>query len=431
MYQNVGWLTDVRPARVDGTRKFRFACRSVGACLLVSPVVAIHALQPSAAPATPSAAKPVVSTPARAPAPAQVFVAPGGATAELFVAWTAGDSLNELLKRASVEEGDSMKAAELVATALPAGIPDGTEIAILVGKSVSGDDRQLARLSFTPSPAFRITIGRTLSGELKLARDALLVDAKPQKFSGRAGTDLFWSLRAAGVPAGSAREFLEAVARRVNIRSIAPSDRFELVFDHLRTSNGENRAGPLLYATLDRNGAQDLTLVRWTVDGQTGLFEPGKPIQNVSGFAKPVNGSVSSRFGHRIHPILRFMRLHSGVDFRADWGTPVIAAADGVVSAAGWAGGYGRQVRMEHVNGVVTSYSHLSGIAVAPGMRVRRGEVLGFVGSTGLSTGAHLHFEVRQHGRAVDPLRFAFAPPPLGAGELAALSARAEQLRAV
>ena len=431
MYQIGSWSTDVSHARISGPRGFRYAWRSIGAGLLVSTLMAAYAVQPSAAPATPATAKPVVASAAMAPGPAEMFVTPQGATAELFVTWTAGDTLIDLLERSGVEKGEAGKAAELVANALPAGIPDGTEIAILVGKTVSGDDRQLARLSFTPSPAFRITIGRTPSGVLTLARDALIVDAKPQKFSGRAGSNLFWSLRAAGVPPPSAHEFVESVARRLDVRSILPNDRFDLIVEHQRGANDESRAGPLLYAVLKRNGREYLTFVRWTVAGHTGLFEPDKPLQNVEGFAKPVDGSVSSRFGHRIHPILRFMRLHSGVDFRADWGTPVIAAADGVVSAAGWAGGYGRQVRMEHVNGVVTSYSHLSGIAVAPGMRVRRGEVLGFVGSTGLSTGAHLHFEVRQHGRAVDPLRFAFAPPPLSAGELAALSARAEQLRGV
>lgn len=431
MYQNESWSTDISPARIARRRDFRFGWRSIGAVLLVSAVVAVQAVQPSAAPATPAIAKPVVAASAKAPppAPTQIFVEPQGATAELFVAWTAGDSLSELLGRAGVAKADAAKAAELVASALPAGIPEGTEIAILVGENSAGSDRRLSRLSFTPGPAFKITIGRTLSGKLKLARDALVVDAKPQKFGGRAGSDLFWSLRAAGVPAASAREFLEAVASRMNVRSIAPNDRFELVIDHLRAGNGQSRAGPLLYAALDRNGGTDLTLVRWTVAGQTGLFEPGKPVQNVDGFAKPVDGGVSSRFGHRIHPILRFLRLHSGVDFRAAWGTPVIAAADGIVGAAGWAGGYGRQVQVAHVDGVVTSYSHLSGTAVGRGMRVRRGDVIGFVGSSGLSTGPHLHFEVRQHGRLVDPLSFNFAPPPIGASEIAALSARAEQLR--
>lgn len=345
--------------------------------------------------------------------------------------WTDEDSLEELLERAGLDGNDAAKAGALVADALAAGIPEQTEVSILLGDNVSATKRRLERLSFKPSLAFKVTIGRTASGELKLVRDALAVDARPHKFSGRAGDDLFWSLRAAGVPAEPAREFLEAVSKRVSLREIGASDRFDLVIDHIRDSSGQSRAGPLLYASLTRPGGRTLTLVRWTVAGQTDLFEPDKPVQRAQGLSQPVNGRVSSRYGNRVHPILRFARFHSGIDYRAGWGTPVIAAADGIVSAAGWAGGYGRQVRLAHVNGIATSYSHLSGMAVAPGTRVRRGDVIGFVGSTGLSTGPHLHFEVRRHGRPVDPLAFNFALPPISALELAALRARASQLRGV
>lgn len=390
-------------------------------------------MESSAATTTP--AVPRASEPTRAnvagPAPADRFVAPRGAAAELFVRWSTGNGLEDLLERAGVDDGDASRARALVAEALPAGIPEDCEVSILLGDIVSGSDRRLERLSFRPSLAFKVTIGRTASGDLKLARDALAVDAKPRKFSGRAGGDLFWSLRAAGVPAEVASEFLQAVSSRVALREIAANDRFDLVVDHVRDGSGKGKAGPLLYASLNRSGGRSLTLVRWTVAGQTGLFEPGNPTHRAEGLARPVHGPVSSAFGNRVHPILRFARFHSGVDFRAGWGTPVIAAADGIVSAAGWAGGYGRQVRLAHVDSVATSYSHLSAIAVAPGGRVRRGDVVGFVGSTGLSTGPHLHFEVLMNGRPVNPLGFDFAPPPISGVELAALRARANQLRGV
>jgi murein DD-endopeptidase MepM/ murein hydrolase activator NlpD len=161
------------------------------------------------------------------------------------------------------------------------------------------------------------------------------------------------------------------------------------------------------------------------------LFDPYSENQRAAAFVRPVHGKVSSRFGHRIHPILRFARVHQGVDFGASWGSPVVAAADGIVSGAEWSGGYGRQVRLAHSGGTVTSYSHLSGFAVGPGTYVRRGDVIGYVGSSGLSTGPHLHFEVRKDGRPVDPLTFTFAPSSLGSAELAALRARVEQLRGV
>jgi murein DD-endopeptidase MepM/ murein hydrolase activator NlpD len=123
----------------------------------------------------------------------------------------------------------------------------------------------------------------------------------------------------------------------------------------------------------------------------------------------PVNGRITSYFGYRYHPILHFSRFHAGVDFGARWGSPIVAAADGQVAAAGWAGGYGRQVRIAHGGGIVTSYSHMSEIVAQPGSYVHAGQLIGYVGSSGLSTGPHLHYEVRRMGQPVNPLSVRFA----------------------
>ena len=121
----------------------------------------------------------------------------------------------------------------------------------------------------------------------------------------------------------------------------------------------------------------------------------------------PVRSSaVTSRFGMRHHPTLGRTRMHSGVDLEAPTGSPVVAAADGVVAYANWMGSYGLLVTLRHASGFETRFAHLSRIMVSPGQQVTRGQVLGLVGSTGRSTGAHLHYEVRQNGAAVDPLGF-------------------------
>ena len=96
--------------------------------------------------------------------------------------------------------------------------------------------------------------------------------------------------------------------------------------------------------------------------------------------------------------------MHKGIDFGARWGSPIVASADGVVSRAGWAGGYGQQVRIAHASAIATSYSHMSRILVAPGSPVRQGQLIGYVGSSGLSTGPHLHYETYRGGVAVNPL---------------------------
>ncbi len=119
---------------------------------------------------------------------------------------------------------------------------------------------------------------------------------------------------------------------------------------------------------------------------------------------------VTSSFGMRHHPILGFSRMHQGVDFAAREGAPVLAAADGIVTDAGVAGGYGNLLRLRHAGGWATGYAHLSGFApgIASGARVLRGQVIGFVGHTGLATGPHLHFEVSLAGIKLDPMTTPF-----------------------
>jgi murein DD-endopeptidase MepM/ murein hydrolase activator NlpD len=144
----------------------------------------------------------------------------------------------------------------------------------------------------------------------------------------------------------------------------------------------------------------------------------------------PANGPITSYFGNRYHPILHFTRFHAGLDFGAAWGSPIVAAADGQVVAAGWAGGYGREVRIAHGGGLTTIYGHMSGIVASPGSFVRAGQLIGYVGSSGLSTGPHLHYEVRQNGVAVNPLgvRFVAAAPPVDRGFADAVRARLHAL---
>jgi murein DD-endopeptidase MepM/ murein hydrolase activator NlpD len=114
-----------------------------------------------------------------------------------------------------------------------------------------------------------------------------------------------------------------------------------------------------------------------------------------------------SPFGGRRHPILGYVRMHTGVVWRAPRGSPILAAGNGVVEKAGWANGYGNQTIIRHANGYQTSYNHQNAIAsgITPGTRVRQGQLIGYVGSTGLSTGPHLHYEVIVNGAKVDPMR--------------------------
>ena len=145
--------------------------------------------------------------------------------------------------------------------------------------------------------------------------------------------------------------------------------------------------------------------MKWT-DGKEIIWVNGDGVGGTGeqGVGRPVEGRLTSGFGSRFHPVLGHRRMHKGVDYAARHGSPIAAAADGRVARAGWNGGYGQQVAIAHADGVHTTYGHMSRIAVAPGTHVRRGQTIGFVGSTGLSTGPHLHFEVTRGGRPVNPL---------------------------
>jgi murein DD-endopeptidase MepM/ murein hydrolase activator NlpD len=118
-------------------------------------------------------------------------------------------------------------------------------------------------------------------------------------------------------------------------------------------------------------------------------------------------GLMRSGYGWRRHPILGYAKMHTGVDWAAPRGTPIYASGNGIVAIAGWESGYGKYVRIRHTNGYETAYAHMSAFArgIQPGTRVRQGQIIGYVGSTGLSTGPHLHYEIMVNNRFVDPMR--------------------------
>ena len=227
----------------------------------------------------------------------------------------------------------------------------------------------------------------------------------PLRITGRAGDGLYWALRSAGATPDAAAQYLAALAGEIDVGAdIMPGDRFDLIL-----SGGS--APRVLYAGLDRGHGGDLQLVRWS-DGWVDAAREEAPEPVETGLILPAVGRITSYFGTRIHPILRFARFHAGVDIGAGWGAPIVAAGDGQVVGAGWAGGYGRQVRIAHGGGTLSTYSHMSDYAVSPGTFVRRGQVIGYVGSSGFSTGPHLHFEVRQGGVAVNPLGVTLVSAP-------------------
>jgi len=154
-------------------------------------------------------------------------------------------------------------------------------------------------------------------------------------------------------------------------------------------------------AELEQNSREVEALLQRLQTTSAGRERLSRPF--TGGFLRPVSGPVVSGFGYRIHPIFRVRKMHTGVDISAPQGTPIRAAAGGVVVHSDRWGGYGKCVIIDHGGGVATLYAHCSSLAAFAGQEVRQGQIIGYVGSTGLSTGPHLHFEVRRNGRPVNP----------------------------
>jgi murein DD-endopeptidase MepM/ murein hydrolase activator NlpD len=192
-------------------------------------------------------------------------------------------------------------------------------------------------------------------------------------------------------------------------RKVQPGDSFDVFFAGEDEGATITEKTEVLYASLTVGGETKKYYRFQTPDDSVVDYydETGKSAKKFL-VRKPVNNAIMrSPFGYRRHPILGYVKMHTGVDWATPYGTPIFASGNGVVEVAGWEGGYGNYVKLKHNNGYETAYGHMSAFAkgLEVGNRVRQGQVIGFVGSTGQSTGAHVHYEILVNGRFVDPMR--------------------------
>lgn len=351
---------------------------------------------------------------------------------ELVATLVQGDSFGRMLQRAGVGSADASRVSAMVSRTMTLqDIEPGTQVDITLGRrSAAGQARPLDAISFRARFDLELEINRT-GGTLALQRNPILVDDTPLRIRGTVGQSLYRSARAVGAPASAVLQYLKTLNTQVDMdRSVGSSDIFDIIIEHKRAATGERQAGKLLFAGIERGGKPTTQLMRWGQDGR--FFEASGVGEQRNGLAAPVPGSISSNFGMRRHPILGYRRMHSGMDFRARHGTPIVAVTDGRVSASGRMGGCGNAVRLDHGGGLQTRYCHMSRMAVNAGQSVRRGQVIGYVGSTGLSTGAHLHYEMYRSGRAVDPASVKFVTrAELSGAELRAFRAALARLKQV
>ncbi|MCM1002585.1 M23 family metallopeptidase [Wolbachia pipientis] len=193
-------------------------------------------------------------------------------------------------------------------------------------------------------------------------------------------------------------------------KDIVPESKLEVLFERL--PNNQKTEEKILYTSLTTNKKATRLYHYKSQNGQEGYFDKGGiSLRGSKAFINPLNGDyrISSKFGNRKHPIRGKVVFHKGVDYAAKFGTPIYAAAEGVIEYVGNNGGYGKYIKIKHKNGYSTCYAHMSKFSsdVKLGSKVKQGQVIAYVGSTGIATGPHLHYEVIYNGKHVDPLTIA------------------------
>lgn len=341
-----------------------------------------------------------------------------------------GDAFDHMLERAGVSRSDAASATSLIAGAVAIGdIASGTRVEMTLGRRPNRSvPRPLEKLALRARFDLDLSVARA-GNALHMVRHPIAIDHTPLRVQGLVGSSLYRSARAAGVPAKTIETYIKAIATRLAIgRDVGASDSFDIIIEQARAATGEVQTGSLLFAGLDQ-GRKKTQLVKWAGNQ---WFEASGQSEQRGAPGMPVTGRITSEFGVRRHPLLGYLRMHKGLDIAAPYGTPIHAAIAGIVAVAGHHSGYGNFVKLAHGGGIASGYGHMSRIAVQPGAHVAQGQVIGFVGSTGMSTGPHLHWEVWRNGVAVNPRAFSFATIATLSGDtLRAFKARVAGLLAI
>jgi murein DD-endopeptidase MepM/ murein hydrolase activator NlpD len=380
----------------------------VGALLLGTGVTAFG-IAPLAPDASRLPVSQVVETLSIAPFPSDALTAQVPLTLYRSDTVRRDDTAQSLLKRLGVDdrEAETFLRKNMTAQQLLAGrasklvhveANDRGELLRLTARWLPNDERSFNRLVVERAP--QGLSARMESGELT---------ASARLASGTIRSSLFAATDAVNLPDSVAVQLAEIFSSDIDFRrDLRQGDRFSVVYEALEADGEPLRAGRVLSAEFINNGREHQA-VWFGGEGQKGAYFGFDGQSSRKSFlSSPLEFSrVSSGYGMRFHPILGRQKAHLGVDYAAPTGTPVRTIADGVVSFAGWQRGYGNVIEVSHRDNKSTLFAHLSRIDVRKGQRVEQGEFIGAVGSTGLSTGPHLHFEFRDNGVHQDPLEIA------------------------
>jgi murein DD-endopeptidase MepM/ murein hydrolase activator NlpD len=347
----------------------------------------------------------------------------GNSSGERIHVVKKGDTVTSILR----DQGATPEEAKAIATTLGArgrdgGLKEGEKLRILMAPAGPGPGVRLqpyrvivANDSAVEAVAALSDLGKYVAVDVQSMNTvAEAPDNSDDDDDDGSGVRLYQSIYETAlrnkVPTGVIEDMVRIYSYDVDFqRKVQPGDSFDVFYAGEDEGATITERPEVLFASLTVGGETKKYYRFQTPDDAVVDYydETGKSAKKFL-VRKPVNNAIMrSGFGGRRHPILGYVKMHTGVDWATPYGTPIFASGNGVVEKVGWEGGYGKYVRLKHNNGYETAYGHMSAFAkgMEVGKRVRQGQVIGFVGSTGMSTGAHVHYEILVNGRFVDPMR--------------------------
>lgn len=359
----------------------------------------------------------IVKTPEAPDDPADSFE--GGEVSVVTVA--KNDTLTKILSRAGAETWQARAMIDAAHNIFPeTALVPGQEVRItLVPSLTQADKKEPARFSvFSDGHDHLVTVSRDAGGEFVASAQPLIAEelrsAGASSDSDGPGSTLYSSVFQAGVMQNLPQDTILQILR-INAfdtdfrRRVRPGDTLECFFDMKNDQSTDGPPGELLYTALNSGGSIYRFYRFRSADGVVDYYDESGNNSKKFLMRKPVRGDnvrLTSGYGVRFHPLLNVRKMHTGVDWATSTGTPILASGTGIIEYAAHKGYNGNYIRIRHANGYQTAYSHMSRFAkgITQGVKVRQGQIIGYVGSTGLSSGPHLHFEVLVNNRFVDPM---------------------------
>ena len=319
----------------------------------------------------------------------------------------SGDSIQKILKSYKIKNNEITNIIkEYKKYGNPKNLLVGNKINIIIKKDLSEKNNSIVNFSLPITKSTSIEIGKNEEGKIISNKIITKLYKKKALAENIIKNNLYTSAINAKINPETIIEFARIFGFEIDFqRDIRKDDYFKIVYEKYYDENGELiKSGSILYAHMNVNN-REITLYKFGDDKNYGYFDAnGKSVEKAL-MKTPINGArLSSPFGMRKHPILGFNKKHLGTDFAAPAGTPIMASGSGTVTAAKWCGGGGNCVKIKHNSTYTTIYAHMQNFAkgIKKGKKVRQGQIIGYVGSTGMSTGPHLHYEVVVNGKKVN-----------------------------